>query len=253
MARGLLAGLQTTAWRTYLPAFAVAKYGTPTPLAQGNGLAVGRYINLNNRLIAFQIQTTMGTGYSAGAGDAYVWSLPVPAARAFPTGPTIIGQAINYHAVTGDAYNDYAPVALADPFTSLAGDENSWCQLWAPQSMTYGTTSIAGTATSATVTHDQACTPSAADIQIRMTAVSGAAGANSAHWYITTIGATTFQLNVKGAPGAGETISYAWKIRGAPTSTGNGSTTPWLVNPGQPWPVTTNQDYFMQGYYEPAA
>lgn len=69
-----------------------------------------------------------------------------------------------------------------------------------------GTAAVASGTTSIAVTHGLGYTPNPADIQIIPTLLS-----NSAKWWITAIGATTFQINVDADPGAG-TATFAWRI-----------------------------------------
>lgn len=74
------------------------------------------------------------------------------------------------------------------------------------QAQAAGTATVANTTTSIAVTHGLGYTPRAEDINIIPTLLS-----NSAKWWVTAVGATTFTINVDADPGAG-TATFAWKI-----------------------------------------
>jgi hypothetical protein len=69
-----------------------------------------------------------------------------------------------------------------------------------------GTATITAAATSVVVTHGYGATPAAEDIHVTPTLLS-----SSAKWWVSTIGATTFTINVDVVPGGG-TATFAWKI-----------------------------------------
>lgn len=72
-----------------------------------------------------------------------------------------------------------------------------------------GTGSITSAATSATVTHGLNYTPDPGEITINFTENPTVA---STIWYLSNIGATTFDINVAVAPGASN-LDFAWSVR----------------------------------------
>jgi hypothetical protein len=241
-ADGLLDGLERNVWKTYEPELLAAANGAITPPSVGGGAHRGRYINYRG-LVVCQIQTSMGASFVQGVGDCYVWSLPIPALRSWDG--QIIGQGLNYHAVTGDAYNNPTVATLADTWTSLGGQEDSYLQLFQPYAMTKGTGTIATGTRTVTVTHNLGLTPAAYDIHVIPTTT---APSNSHIPYtISNIGPTTFDVTLF-ANSTGANWTFEWKCRVEPNNT---ATTPWLIGPLRPWPMGLLSDFFIQVYYEP--
>lgn len=71
-----------------------------------------------------------------------------------------------------------------------------------------GTATITTGTTSVTVTHGAGVTPAAADIVVTPT---NSPTNDPGHWWVDTIGATTFKINVRADPGASG-ASFSWRV-----------------------------------------
>jgi hypothetical protein len=71
-----------------------------------------------------------------------------------------------------------------------------------------GTSSITGTSASVTVTHGVEYTPAAQHIYVTPTTSWGSA----TKFWVSNITSTTFQINRSPAPGASETMTFAWQV-----------------------------------------
>lgn len=69
-----------------------------------------------------------------------------------------------------------------------------------------GTATVASATTSIVVTHGLGYTPNVTDLVVVPTLLS-----LSAKWWVTAVGAASFQINVDVDPGAG-TATFAWRI-----------------------------------------
>lgn len=263
MNRGALAGLIPTTWKTYKPqVLAVGQNADQSGLTQpffdttGGKFQFGRYMRLND-LIVVQIQTSgVGVNTTWGVGDAYVWSLPIPARRAVPGVASLlpIGEAMCYISTTEPYPNVPCAATLADPWPSLNGTQDNYLQLYATQCTSWGS-ETAWTSTSArTVTHYLGRTPLASDITVTSTAYAGSGNTNP--WYVDTIGGSTFAVHtwsdISMTAGAG---AFSWKIIAEPL-TGQGGN---LVGPFVPfnWAARTSflapfGNIFIELAYEPA-
>jgi hypothetical protein len=208
-----------------------------------------RYLVLPDGLVVAQFQVAFGSGVSVGSGDCYVWRLPVPARRTWDE--QIIGQGFPYHAVTGSAWEHACVATLADDWTSLAGQHDSWCQIISPYSMAFGTGTWTAATTNTTVTHNLGFAPAASDIEFIPTSGGGTNNA-TLPYIIDTITTTTFKVSTMGAINntpSGTNMTYEWKVRSEPSASRAGS---WLIGPTYPWAAGQNASFFFQLYYEPA-
>lgn len=71
-----------------------------------------------------------------------------------------------------------------------------------------GTATVVTATTTITVTHGAGYTPAAADITVCPT---NSPTNDPGHWWVDTIGATTFAINVRANPGASGAI-FAWRV-----------------------------------------
>lgn len=72
---------------------------------------------------------------------------------------------------------------------------------------TEGLATVPNGATFVDVTHNYPTTPTASDVQVTPTNDLG----NATKFWISTVGATTFRINVDADPGAG-TATFAWRV-----------------------------------------
>lgn len=234
MNRGVIRSSSLGDWQWYYTELRTASDGTPTqPTLAANARRVGRYtIDATGHVVA-QIQFGVGAnGFSPGAGSAYVVKLPVPARRI--TGPRTqcripIGAAMTYLSFV-NAPNVNVPVVptLADPFTSLGGDEDNWAQMICGELLDWGTATFPTTPANVTVNHNLGVTFDPADLNI---VFKGDAGTNVKFpFWVTSITTTQFTVNTRAIFSAA-TVDFDWKIQ-APPQTGTYGN---LVSPTAPW------------------
>lgn len=241
--RGIIPGLNTDGWRYYQPRVrAFVALGEPAPAQPviAPSSIVGRYRRLGDGLYAVEGQLTLASGDTVGSGDN-VWgfSLPFPANRwqggaDLPVGVGWTGKGSSPY------YNFPIIPTLMDPLAPDATytSEDTYVQFFIENSISRGTATISGTATSTTVTHNIGYTPNASDINLVITALNNTPANPQAGW-VDTITSTQFNINVKQAPGTGtptKSIDYAWKIRSEPA--GTGASPEWftlLLSSRKPW------------------
>lgn len=204
--KGTTAGASSDTWHVYDPAPRVASIsGTSTQLVQGvNSPPAGRYTYLSNgKVIMFQLQFAFGTSLTIGTGNAYLFKLPKRAKRSFPdtTIQPVVGVGFNYHAVTGNSYNQPVILQLARQYNDNSGNEDDYVELvTGGPALTFGTGSFTGrTATSTTITHNLGYTPLASDIDITWTGTDQAIQTTQGHWWISNITSTQFTVNIRNA------------------------------------------------------
>lgn len=248
---GVQSGLAPSTWREYEPQLLCAANGAVThPDLGTTPTRQGRYIELDGLVMAQVKIVSSISGTSAGSGDCYVVSLPVPAARPF-TGSHVIGQGFPYRAVTGVSYEWVCVATLADQWTSLNGEWDSYCQFATPWTMLIGSETISASATSITVTHDLGYAPDASDIEVNLTQAPGGSGATS-RWPLVISSITSSQFKASSLGGgtmSTTTQTMEWKIRAEPKSATSGS---WLIGPKYARPFTALSSLLFQVYYEPA-
>lgn len=247
---GILAGVRRGTWQNYEPRLIAAANGAVVDPAYGAGQSNrGRYLFVPGGLCVAQIQIGRGITSSTGTADAYVAELPFPARRfGEGLGPHIIGQNLSYKTVTATPLEVFTVVALADPWTSLGGDEDRWCQFYIPRISNAGTGTWTGATASVAFAHGLGVTPNPADV--RFVATSGG-GANTVTWpWIISTDATNITvatINGGNNTPSGTDMTYGWSAVVEPPNSTAGS---WLVGPKRPWPATF-ESLFFEVIYEP--
>src|SRR5690349_20824180 len=140
--QGVQGGVSANTWKTFDSTWLCAANGAVTAPAIGTGYSRARYCDLgtgSNLILAQYHMQPLGSP-SAGSGSCYVLKLPFAAYRWTET-PIVIGWGLNYHAVTGDAYNNPVVCTLADRWTSL-DDPDYYLQMYQPYSLAKGTATI---------------------------------------------------------------------------------------------------------------
>lgn len=267
MNRGIFPGLNPDGWRDYLPVWkCVGNLGDTItqPIANDLGsqrprFVFGRYNILDKRLVVAEMMITLVGAAAGGIGPAYVWSLPFPAKRWTGDGavsPVPIGHGMTYWSFVNSAVpwaGLPAVPTLADPFPTLAGQEDSYFQAFAPYGYDQGEATINAGATDTTETHGFDYAPAARDIQF-VVSDGGAIGVANGRWlFPDAIGADTFDINAHGSVGASD-VDISWKIRAEPKTGQYGA----LVRPQWPFPSTYSSSlggpflsFFFQVIYEP--
>jgi hypothetical protein len=182
--------------------------------------------NLKDRFNQFDDIAIIGPNMNAMAGkivveNASLISLDATASKfnivevsANLSGSTIQVDRCGIHAPSGSGALRLVRVASAPTSATTVkigrGNNIEMCE--AAANLTYtkatgvsGTATVASASTSVVVTHGLGYAPNASDITIIPTLLS-----TSAKWWVTAIGAATFQINVDVAPGAG-TATFAWR------------------------------------------
>jgi hypothetical protein len=248
---GLIAGDRRGTWVNFEPPIQAAGNGTVTqPGTVASTTSRCRHLFLPPGLVIAQYQVGLGLGASPGAGDAYVLELPYRARRMNPLGyPHVIGQCMPYKTVTATPPETFAVATLADPWLSLGGAEDRYCQFYI-QNITGGGTGTwaSGTATT-TVTHGLGIAPSAYDIEFNVTNMSPASGVDAMFYVIDNITTTTFDVSTPHLQNLSSVnATYFWRVRTEPRS---GTTGSWLVGPNRPW-VSSFDSFFFEIMYERA-
>jgi hypothetical protein len=227
-------------WRVYRPSMLCAANGAVThPVVQEAGSGVqlspfGRWTIDDDGLVTAEIMVQFIGSTTIGSGSAYVWSLPVKARRGLP------GAAVAYPLGTGMSYFSFAGGAdprsnvqciptLADPWTSLGGAEDFYCQMIAPYVLDWGTGTIGTGSPSVTVNHRAKYAFSAQDVEIIPTDAS-TIPTTSPYLYVTGISSTQMTVSNRGATApSGSGATFSWKVRGEPPANGA------YVSPTVPW------------------
>lgn len=231
--QGLYKGLTRPGWQEYTPELR-GFGGTPVQPDLGNAFGYGRYLVKPSGLVTYQGGITFGSTTSFGSGEQ-VWGvrLPVPANRSSGGADLPIGNAWAWQGTAASPQiNVPLTPTLMDPITAGGGsqsNEDYYAQFFLPYLIAVGTNTIASGTTSVTVTHGLAAwTPAAYDITIMPTATTTN---NCLPFYVDTIDADSFNVNVKSNPGASG-FAFSWKVRGEPN---NSSTFDLLVNHRRPF------------------
>lgn len=214
-------GLSRGVWRDYTPelwAFNPSG-GTTQPIASDLRYRQGRYLHTFEDLVTVRAKIEFLAGDTLGtAGSGGIWAvrLPVPASRAAGADQPIGSAMLWQGAAANPAPLMVGQVSLMDPIIGggSQGQEDSFIQVFCQSSVAFGTATITSAATSVTVTHGLAFTPNAYDIRVVPTNTSTT---NTQWCSVQNIGATTFDIVVKVAPGA-STATYSWKIDAFPTT-----------------------------------
>lgn len=234
MNRGTLANQPADMWRyydakcMYADDALVAASAQPTfDTVDGRSYQFGRYVIEDDGLVVAEIQAQLiGTSQVGGnnSGERFVFRLPLKAKRMTGPGtvcPVPIGTAMSYFSFTAPNVNVQCTPTLADPLLSLGGDEDYYCQLYAPYFLNWGTDSIAnGAAASGAI--DSACKflPGNA-AEITATCTNGNVGVGTPFLFLDNFGSGgTFRANTRAATTA--QLDFGWKARLEPVV---GSTT----------------------------
>lgn len=235
--RGILQSKER--WRYFKPTIATAgTSGLVQPWFDdsfGYGYQFGRYVlDPDTNFVTCEMQFEAVGATTLGEGAAYVFRLPIPARRPVIADPVTrncpipIGVGMCYlpGAVMPNA-NTQCTATLADAYDSLQDEEDHWCQLYAPNILSWGTATHAS-GTTVTVTHQAGFAMNARDIEI--TPTNGGYSVAQAFPVVQTASITTtaFQIGNRAntAPAASQTFS--WKIRAEPASGQTGA----VVGPG---------------------
>lgn len=216
----------------------------------GNPTQYGRFQqDLDTGWVNAQVQIEFVNTSTTGAGGAYVIRLPRPVRRLFPklADATPIGKAMCYKTfVPAPNQNMNCIVTAANPYPSLMGDEDNWCQIYAPEIVQRDTGVISG-ATSLVVNHAVGYAFDAADISF-MPSDNDLASTSPFMW-VGTITSTQFTANVRGATApSGDGLGFGWHIRGRSTMpTGSAGA---VVSPTVPWVWGSPHVIFLKLGYE---
>jgi hypothetical protein len=246
MNKGLVTGLNTDTWRYYTPKMIVAGNagGLTQPIASGLGPInfgnFARYHVVEKRFCIVEFQyTTVDVG-TLGSGGSYAWNLPLPARRwsgdqqagGSPSG-CVIGSGMAYitFANVGVVPNINIPLAvtLADPFISLAGDQDSYFQAYAPYITDWGTDTVVGGSNTKTTNHTIGFAFNAQDITLNF--LDANTGLTASELQLTSITSTQFTIIIRGANASAGGSSYSYKIRAEPPTGQQGA----LCSPTVPY------------------
>lgn len=235
--RGVIGGVRIPGWQSYTPnlrEFSNAGTGITQP-SLGNSIAVARWMRDPSGKVFYYGQITFGSTATFGSGGS-VWglTLPYPASRSSGGADLPIGTAMAWQGTASNRNMVLTPT-LMDPLSpgGTNGAEDDYAQFFCSRLVASGTGSIASAATSTTITHGLANTPTATDIRITPTATTTN---NCGIWYVDTIGSSTFNVNVKAAPGA-STFAFSWKAEVDPN---NSSEFDLLAAHNKPWTWAAN-------------
>ena len=260
MNTGVIANQGRDNWRVFQPEMLCAANGAvthPAIIESASGSQqspFGRWTIDEDGLVTAEIQFSFVGTTSIGSGSAYVWRLPVKARRLLP------GAAVAYPCGSGLSYFSFASPSgnpntnvscvptLANPWTSLAGAEDFYCQMIAPYVLSWGTdTVLSGTAG---ITTNHRCGFAVAAYDIEVTATDADIGVASPYHYIANL--TSTQMLIGHRTNATADFALSWKVRGEPTTDGA------FVSPTMPWDWSRFTDlgpfgnFFIQLSYEAA-
>jgi hypothetical protein len=227
-------GLDAGLWKQFDPQIAGFSFAG-TGITQPNLSTCPRYGQFwqsGQGRVMYQGAIQFDSTVSFGSGET-VWGLrlPVPANRSSGGADLPIGNAWLWQGSSADPQlNMQAIPTLMDPLLpgGNQGMEDYFFQLFNSYLISYGTGSIATSATSTTITHNLGVTPAAYDIHITCT---NNPSTTPKLVYVSNIGATTFDVNV-GTSSATTGLTFAWKCRAEPNSSTGFSL---LVNHLKPW------------------
>lgn len=262
MNRGLLAGLASDAWKTYVPTLANVQFlggaAATAPTMGTDAVLLGRYQQTRFGFVIAQIYVQFGTGASAGTGDAFNIRLPVRANRwtrtsALPSGadlPIGTGQVWQGSAADPSLQKVVIPT-LADPTVTFSnGDEDYYCHLFHDGNIAQGTATIAASGTSIAVTTGLTDKLQAQDITLVPTGT--ASGSNWQYAYLDTFTTTGFTIRTKASVGTGGQ-TFNWTARATPwTDSGGNSGIQQLVAHHRPWPWAAGHTIGLELFYEAA-
>jgi hypothetical protein len=240
--RGVFGGLTGGRWVDYSPVWRSQNFAgggaVTTQPDIGNGSLTGRYIRHPAGLVVAQIALVGGSTTTWGSDASYyIWRLPVPGSRSNSGADLPIGNGYITQGTGGSTqYTQQTIPTLADPGAVNQGfcansDEDYWVQGFGNRVLAAGTGSLASSATSTTITHNAGVTsgyvPAASDFIITAT---NSPSTNPRTVYVTNITSTQADIAV-GVASTTTPLTFAWKVRGEPNSTGG-----VLLSPGNPWP-----------------
>lgn len=247
--RGLLDGLGPSLWQAFLPnirGFSAAGTGITDPVIGASAPRFGQFWNNGQGRVFYQGSIEFDANTTFGTGES-VWglTLPVPASRSNGGADLPIGNCWLWQKGSDPQLNMVAIPTLMDPLLpgGNQGQEDHYFQIFLPYSISYGTGSIATSATSTTVTHNLGYTPSAYDIKIVAT---NAPSTTPKIVYVNNITSTTFDVNVVSSS-ATTGLTFAWKIVAEPNGTTNFAQ---LANHVRPWVWASGQVIAWQIEYE---
>jgi hypothetical protein len=216
---GVLDGLGPSLWRQYRPTirgFSSAGTGITDPNLS-DATIFAQYWTSGQGRVLYQGSIQFGTA-GFGSGES-VWgvSLPVPANRSSGGADLPIGNAWAWQGSSANPQLNMQMIpTLMDPLKPGGdqGQEDSFVQFFLPYMISYGTGTIATSATATTVTHNLGTTPAAYDIQITAT---NSPSTTPKIVYVTNVTDTTFDVNVVSSS-ATIGLTFAWKARCEPHS-----------------------------------
>lgn len=238
MNRGVLTGTARPGfqlWEPTLRAFVTAGTAAPTQPALGNATRWAEFMVKPTGRVFYRGGITFGSTTTYGAGE-HVWAvdLPVPANRSSGGADIPVGRAWAWQGTAASPQlNVVLTPTLMDPFEpgGRQSQEDSWLHFFTPYVLAKGTGTIASGATAVTVTHGLVdFDASAYDVQVVPTATTTN---NCGIWFVDTVTATGFNVNVRSNPGASG-FAFAWKVRGEPNGTPDGGLG-LLINRNRPY------------------
>ena len=172
----------------------------------------GRYQqDIGTGWVNAQIQVAFVGATTVGSGSAYVFRLPKPFVRPVPGQASYIpiGYAMCYwsYSTNFDVPNHNMPcIALpADPYASLGGQEDYYCQVMAPYTWDQNSFNIPTSSSNVTFGHELGKTPNMQDISIVFNTTSS--NASTPHW-ISAASSSSITLNLRANYSGAQTTHY---------------------------------------------
>lgn len=258
MARGLIAGTVEPQWETYPLEVKLIGVGATQPApAYSTVTNFARYCETAEGLIDVWIMVSFFTNGDQGSltptttDCAYVFKLPRPANRVTGPGspcpiPLSMHPGMAYWSFSNPWITEPIVPTLADPFTDLAGDEDSWFQCYVRRRLSFGTASLSGG--NATVAAFTAGPVLVEDVDLNFTNATSLSITSGLPIITNVPGSSGFQVTC-----AAGTAGFAYRVLGKEPTGQFGA----LLNPFNPWDMTPGglfgsfPNIFIRLTYEP--
>jgi hypothetical protein len=225
--RGIVNGLGTElGWQLFTPSQPIIRaFTAPGDAAATQPLLGASVVNARYRYdrqvgnVKYQGNIRFSSDATFGSGDD-VWGLllPIPANRVLGGADQPVGNGMAWQGTAGNRNLMLRPTLMDPlPFGGQQSNEDYYVQFFIEHYLATGTGTITSAATSVTITHGLGGTPAAYDIHVMPTAST----TNSIVMYwVDNIGPTSFQVNVRTAPGASG-FNFSWKAMALPNDVAN--------------------------------
>lgn len=242
---GLAAGLFKD-YKPQLKGFNFTNGAITQPLLN-SAATYGRYYDNGQSLIVYSGSIQFASDTTFGSGES-VWgiSLPVPANRSLGGADIPLGYSWLWQGSAADPQvNMTCTPTLMDPLYpgGNQGGEDRYFQVFLPYLISFGTGSIATSATSTTITHNLGETPSARDVRVQAT---NAPSTTPKSIYVSNLTSTTFDVNVVSSSST-TGLTFAWEVVALPNSS---SEFALLMNHTRPWTWASGHSISWQIEYE---